>query len=171
MFKKVYEKKFPSQSDATSYLDSTGWAYNGRRGLLSKYHLYEGCEMTIDGEIAEHLKLKLYPDGHIKLFVDFAINRTLSRNLPKRVWPSKDIYNYMKKLVSDYNQKLSVDYGKAYIIKEQWSEQKCSTFGAYRLHEAQSGIGTVEEKQPTKSFMSAKEAFNWAKEKSQRNFL
>lgn len=166
MFKAVYEKKFSSQSDATSYLDSTGWDYKGRRGLFSKYHLYEGFEMTIDGEIAEHLRVRIYPDGYIKLFVDFAINRTLSRNLPMRVWPSKEIYNYMKSLISEYNQKLSADYGKKYIIKEQWSSEEGATFGAYRLYKSQSGIGKVEEKQPAKIFTTAKEAFDWAREES-----
>jgi hypothetical protein len=158
MYKKVFEKKFPSSADATEFLDSTGWNYVGGKGFLRRFHLYEGVTMMWNGTVSEKHKLRLYSDGHVVLYNDYSINGTLGVSaLPPRVWPSEDIYHHLKKCVDEYNEKLANDYGHVFYIENEWHLK----YGVYELKESQGGVGKVVIRPSVKSFKSPREAFDW----------
>ena len=159
MYKKVFEKKFPDSSSATEFLDSTGWNYLGKKGILTKFHLYEGVTMMWDGSVSEKHKLRLYPDGHVVLYNDYNLRATLGvSDLPQRVWPSEEIYHYLNKRIDEYNDKLANEYGHQYLIENEWHKR----YGLYKLETKEGSIGKVKLKPAFKTFESPKQAFDWA---------
>ncbi len=158
MFIKVHEKKFKTSSDATEYLDSSGWVYIGKKGIIRQYHLYKGVSMNVNGEVVEDHKVRLYADGHVILYNDKSISGTLMAGLPPRVWHSKEIYELGEEILKDFNLKLNVDYDLVYQIHDEGHNNFC----LYKLEKQGDSYGKVTIKPSIRTFDSPHKAFAWA---------
>lgn len=163
MYRRVFEKKFANSSVAVEHVDATGWSYKGRHGLISKYHLYAGVEMTINGEASEKLKLRIYPDGYIQLYADFSVSRTTGmRGLPMRVWESEDIFNFIMERLAQANDDLINNHGFNFCIEELWDKENGARYGVFAMEKPDSGYGKLVVKPAFKIFETIKLAHEWA---------
>jgi hypothetical protein len=155
MMRKIFEQKFSSDAEATTYLNSTGWSYVGLRGLLKKYHLYKGLWLDSRGEVLEDCELRLKKDGHVELFAEFNVNFTISTtSLPHFVWGSKEIYEFTMSQLNQLNEELRDNYGHHYFVEWGYSERK---FLVRSLVLDTKSIGPT-----VSSFTNLIEAKNWA---------
>lgn len=107
MDRKIFEKKFPNQSEATKYLDEKNWRYVGKKGLFKKYYRYEAVNVwrSTDGiggypvgkDIVDDLMVKLYTDGLTKVFATGNPSLSGICSFPERVWSSYERYLAIKK--------------------------------------------------------------------------
>lgn len=159
MYKKVFEKKFPDSSSATKVLDSAGWQYLGRKGILKIFHLYEGVSIEWGGNVSEKHRVQLYSDGYVVLYNDSKLSGTLSTTgLPLRVWPSEDVYRHLKKCIDEYNEKLTNEYGHIYYIEDRGYRK----YELYKLERKEGSIGETKVLPSLKIFETPREAFDWA---------
>lgn len=131
MMKKIFEKKFLNDADATAHLEKTGWNYSGQYGIFVKYHLYKGVEIDRFGVLQQIYELRLKKDGHVELYSDFSIGKVYSTtNLPRHVWSSKDIFDFIMQETSELNSKLINELGMHYDV--EWNYKECE-FSIYSL--------------------------------------
>lgn len=104
MKKKVYEKKFPSHSEACQYLEDRKWEFLGKKGVFNKYYLYRA--MTIyaeaiqrNGSNREVYDLHLNQDGLVQIYVPISSTLSGMSSLPENVWSSYDAYLVLTTLV------------------------------------------------------------------------
>ncbi|MDR5904871.1 hypothetical protein [Franzmannia qiaohouensis] len=167
MYKHVFEKRFANSSAAVEHIDATGWGYKGRHGVFSKYHLYSGVLMTINGEVSERLKLRLYPDGYVRLYADYSVNRTIGMvGLPMRVWESEDISSFIRQRLFQANDDLINNHGNQFCIEELWDKENGVRYGVFAMEKTDSGYGKVVVKSAMKIFETVKLAHEWAISKS-----
>lgn len=160
MYTKVFEKKFPTSADATIFLDSTGWSFEGRKGIFQRYYLYTGVSMMAAGKVNERHKIRLYRDGLVKLYNDYSVRSTISVfDLPMRVWHSEDAYNNLQATIRGFNDRLYNNGWVNYYISET-SPQKYSVFNIHREYLT---TGKNRQRIPIKEFSSPQEAFDWVK--------
>ena len=155
---KVSEEKFKTNSDATEYLDSTGWVYIGKKGMIRQYHLYKGVSMFAYGGYYS-FKVRLYADGHVALYNDNNIRSIIYTGLPSRVWDSKEIYEQEVEILKDFNFKLrGDDYDLIYQIRDEGHNNFC----LYKMTKQDPDYGFTTIKPYIKSFDTPHKAFAWA---------
>ncbi len=163
MYKCVFEKKFSNSSEAVKHIDATGWEYRGRRGIISKYHLYYGVTMNVSGDISERLKLRLYPDGYVRLYADYSVNCTTGMgSLPMRVHESEDIFKFIEERLAQANDDLANNHGHKFHIQELWDTENGARYGVFAMKNSDSGFGKVVVRPALKLFKTVSLAHEWA---------
>ena len=80
-----------------------------------------------------------------------------------RVWPSKDIFDYLNQTVAELNAKLANDYGHEFFL--QWDAHK--KFSVYKLESQNQQLGKTIKKPAVISFEAPALAFEWAASESE----
>lgn len=157
MFRKVYEAKFPDGATATKAIDKAGWEYAGLKGFFSKYHLYNGGEVVpvSDDLRFRKFELRLFDNGKVEFYVEKASGVT-SMGLPRRVWPSLDIYVLQQELVNEVNREL----GDGLLLVDRGFKD----YRLYRMIPHPAGFGLTEQEPELAVFEHPKHALNWVAE-------
>lgn len=158
-FKRLYEKKFRNSAAAVDYLDKAGWKYDGFKGMVRRRHQYSGVSIGPDGNVAEYLRVHLKPDGHVVMFNRRNVSGTCSvSSLPCRVWESKDMYDFVARVVKEMNGRLQDGGGGRYLLQDIGHRK----FGVYSLARVADRLGATISSDPVQTFETPTAAFNWA---------
>ena len=161
--KKIFEKKFLSDADATAHLEKTGWKYSGQRGIFVKYHLYKGVELDRFGALQQIYELRLKKDGHVELYSDFSVGRVYSTtNLPRHVWISKDVFDYIMEKTSELNCKLTEELGMNYVVEWNYVESEFSIYSLVTFDHPQAFAGSKVRNGKVAGFKEFASARDWA---------
>ena len=161
--KKIFEKKFLSDADATAHLENTGWSYAGQHGFLKKYHLYKGVEIDRYGVLQQIYELHLKKDGHIVLYSDFNFGHVLSTtNLPRHVWTSKDVYDHILKKTAELNSKLFEELGMQFTVEWNNAESEFSIYYLVVFDHPKAIAGSRVKNEKVAGFKSFSKARDWA---------
>lgn len=153
--RKVFQKKFPTNADATRELDRFGWHYAGRKGLLEKYDLYTGVQRPLLDPFAEfyHYRLRLYKDGLVELYAESS--KILSTSgLPGRVWESEDLFEFHLEALNKANETLMCN---GYVLEDAGP----GCYELYELHSEGGGIGKKKGNHPIQKFKFPTHAVDW----------
>lgn len=159
MYRKVYEKKFRSNAEATDYADSTGWKYIGRRGILKKHDVYLGMSASYAGDRPrqdDYYKLKIFSDGYVSLHATKECGIESTSSLPNRVWPSVYEYEFEREQLELVNSELLNLHFVLYPIGPK-------NFALHELIKTENGFGFNRKDAAIQAFISPQRALEWAK--------